>query len=255
MSKTVVGIFEMESEARTAQRNLLASGFTDAEVDIKTASYKTAPDESLPAEPETDWLDRLGHFFRDLFNGDQHETERYTQAGKRGTIVTVHASGTEQAEIAAAILDESGAQDLHASDNTGKQYEDPIVNPPSVSEHLDKTAAATSWGADIERREASARVRSRIVERKVEQSLRLREERDNYGTMPVNHIGTTNYAATPDERGFETPTTTQFQGTNSDNDLENQEILNRTVEERDAMINDIVQNETKKPDGFTERPA
>ncbi|WP_031529922.1 hypothetical protein [Dyadobacter crusticola] len=254
MSKTVIGIFESESDARNAQDNLLANGFTDGEVDIKTASYKTAPDETSVPEPEIDWLDRLGHFFQDLFNGDRHETERYTEAGKRGTIVTVHASSAEQAEIAAAIMDEFGAQDVNASQNIGKQYEDPIVNPPSVSEQQDAGVSAADWGSDSERREASARVRSRIVERKVEESLRLRQQQNSYGTMPVNHIGTTEFTE-PVESGINTQPNAQVPGADHDNTLENQEILNKTVEERDAMINDIVDNEGKKPDGFSERPS
>jgi len=97
MSKTVVGIFEYESDAQNAQNYLLANGFGDGDVDIKTASYKPEVNDT-----EEGLLDKIGHFFRELFNGDNDdETERYIEAGKRGTIVTVHALSADEAVAAA----------------------------------------------------------------------------------------------------------------------------------------------------------
>lgn len=200
MSKTVVGIFENESDAQNAQNYLLANGFGDGNVDIKTASYKT---ENTGTEDADEGLfDRIGHFFRDLFDGDEQETERYAEAGKRGTIVTVHATSAEEAEMAARVLDNYGAIDLDlpkSDDAPGSQYEDPIVNPPSVAE-------GQYFSPNEETR--SVPLRSRIVDRQLQDSSRLRQQQ---------------FSA--DVTADDTPVT-----------------LNRTVEERDAMIEEIVEN-------------
>lgn len=197
MSKTVVGIFESERDAQNAQNYLLANGFGDGNVDIKTASYKTESSESTD-DADEGVFDRIANFFKDLFDGDEQETERFSEAGKRGTIVTVHATSAEEADMAARILDNYGAVDLDTTrvgDTTGSQYEDPILNPPSVAE------GQTTPVRDEEPR--SVPFRSRIIDRQVQDSARLRQ-----------HIA-----------AAEAPVT-----------------LNRTVEERDAMIEEIIDN-------------
>jgi hypothetical protein len=116
MANTVVGIFEYEADGQNAQNYLLANGFADGNVDIKIATYQTEADKSEANSDDEDIFERIGHFFRDLFDGDEEETTRYAEAGRRGTIVTVHASTAEEAYQAALILDEYGAVDVRGNE-------------------------------------------------------------------------------------------------------------------------------------------
>lgn len=80
MANTVVGIFEKAIDAQQARSYLLANGFSSSEVDITTSSYDS--DTIVPAvkKDNEDFGDRIGNFFKDLFDGDEDETRRYSEA-------------------------------------------------------------------------------------------------------------------------------------------------------------------------------
>nr|WP_295927718.1 hypothetical protein [uncultured Dyadobacter sp.] len=209
MSKTVVGIFEYESDAQNAQNYLLANGYGEGDVDLKTATYKSEETESPDGDESL--MDRIGNFFRELFSDDEEETERYIQAGKRGTIVTVHALTADEAVAAAHVMDEHGAIDVTNSQfnqRPGQQYEDPIVNPPGIS--TGRETAPDSVDA------RGVYLRSRIIDRPLEQEHRLRQQPFSPGS-----------AAAGDAQN-EAPE------------------LHKTIAERDALINEIVDNDDIK---------
>lgn len=204
MSKTVVGIFEIESDAQNAQNYLLANGFGDGDVDIKTASYKSGNDPSEEShDAEEGLFEKIGHFFRELLSDDHQQTERFVEAGKRGTIVTVHALSADEAIAAAHILDEYGAIDVTGTRNTmqpGAQYEDSILNPPSRSD------GRPGMPDTVDAR--GPYMRSRIIDRPLAHEFRLRQQA--YST-----------SADPGQPDLE---------------------LNKTIAERDALLNEIVNN-------------
>jgi hypothetical protein len=130
--------------------------------------------------------DKVGKFFRNLFGGDDDEADRYSHvASKSGNIVTVHAHSEDEAERAADILDEYGAVDV---DERATQYgysgnkRDSSSNIANTD--LGDTESLNVIKEDIQvgKREVETggvRLRSRIVERPVEETVRLREERVN----------------------------------------------------------------------------
>jgi len=189
MSNTVVGIFEYESEAQQAQNYLLANGFADGDVDIKTASYKSADGVSEDSDRDEGLLDRIGNFFKDLFDGDEEETKRYTEAGKRGTIVTVHAASVEEASAAAEILDQHGAVDVKESvaNFSSNQASDSTEADPFFSN--DQTASLPDTNSPEVGRPGFGS-RSRIIQRPIQESTRLRQDSLNVGTPPVNGFAT-----------------------------------------------------------------
>ncbi|GGH21642.1 hypothetical protein ACN9ML_01615 [Dyadobacter endophyticus] len=204
MAKTVVGIFEYESDAQNAQNHLLSNGFGDGDVDIKIASYKSGDNDSS-ADSDENAFERITNFFKELFKGDRHETERYTEAGKRGSIVTVHAGSSDEAVAAAQIMDKFGAIDVTNSQSVsqpGKRYEDPIVNPPGVSD-----------GDQLTPNSVDARglyLKSRIIDRPLPQEQRLRQQ--PFSIEPPE-------STTPQQQAPE---------------------LNNTVAQRDALIKEII---------------
>ncbi len=111
--------------------------------------------------------DSIGRFFRDLFD-NRVEAEKFAEAGRGNCIVSVHAASVEEADKAAAILDGCGAIDVNDQAGTGNTY--------TRAASLDKTDTANT------------NPRSRIVNKPVEESMRLREERvDNYRTASDRH--------------------------------------------------------------------
>jgi len=143
MSHTVIGIFNSSSQAQDAVEYLTANGFDRENLDIRTSQAGSLePSEGADVEVS----DPIGDFFSDIFGPGVSDASRYTEAGRNGTIVTVHAMSREQADVAARILDNHGAAD--------------------VDEHAD----AGARGSD------ESRLRSRIIDGTVEDRLRLRQE-------------------------------------------------------------------------------
>lgn len=93
---TVIGIFADINLAEQASEYLLANGFEPENVDMHTQGTGLA---------ETD---RVGNFFGHLF-GDEPEAEHYAILGRNGTVVTVHAVDTREAQEAVDAFNNHGA--------------------------------------------------------------------------------------------------------------------------------------------------
>lgn len=152
MSHTVIGIFNSSSQAQDAVEYLTANGFDRDNLDIRTSQAGSLePSQGGAMEVS----DPIGDFFGGIFGPSVSDASRYTEAGRNGTIVTVHAMSGDQAMAAARILDSHGAAD--------------------VDDHTD---AGTL-------RSEEPRLRSRIIDGKVEDRLRLRGQNlnDDQGTV------------------------------------------------------------------------
>ena len=179
MSQTVIGFFDSQSEAQQAIEQLQSKGISRDRIDVSgggtstgTAGNRTAEnsdvnpvsgserDENSVRKTSDDrTVDRDGRntnrftdFFNNLFGGgdDKDDVERYGNMAERaGAIVTIHAQSAEEAERAADILDHSGALDV---DERGSQ---PGYSPTNTS--------------------GNRRSRSRIVNRKLDDNMRLRD--------------------------------------------------------------------------------
>jgi len=135
MSHTVIGIFKTFTEASVARQHLENAGISPANIDVADSNY-TAPDydgnditggvtdvtaESRLHQHDKKDDDSIGGFFRNLFSSDDDDDDqlvnRHIEAGKRGTIVTVHAYSYDEAERAADLMDEFGAVNVNDSDD------------------------------------------------------------------------------------------------------------------------------------------
>lgn len=168
--------------------------------------------------------DSIGDFFKSLFGGGDDDDDNYkkhAEVGRRSTIVTVHAQSEDEAERAADILDDNGAVDV---DERATQYgygktttgtdtisgsgtayvdassrdrdvtnRDQDLTNRDVTTDNDQTIKVIQENLEIGKREVQTggvRVRSRIVEKPVEENLRLREERVTVQRTPVNRPAT-----------------------------------------------------------------
>lgn len=319
MSHTVIGIFKTFTEASVARQQLENNGFSPASIDVNDSNY-TAPDyagnditggvsdvtaasENYTEHKKDD--DSIGGFFRNLFGGDDDDedlTNRHIEAGKRGTVVTVHAQSYDEAERAADILDEYGAVNVNDSDDwdtaggtgstagslggdfdtaTTSNYADipPSTASPaggftpssatdyssdSVSDLENTTSAGYRADDDLTRNTGDSdsikvveenlevgkrevqtggvRVRSRIVERPVEESIRLRQERVTVNRSPVDRPASESDFNTFQEGTIEMTESAEIPVVSKDARVVEEISLNKEVSETDETIVDTVRH-------------
>jgi stress response protein YsnF len=180
MGHTVIGIFENSSDANKAVEKLTNSGFSRSEIDL--SENENYDRETTRDTEEND--DSFSRFFNNLF-GNKEESRSYSEVSRRSSsLVTVHAKSNEEAHRASRILDDNGAIDV---DERAAQYgyssdadrnKDKSSTIPIIEEEMNVGKKEVVTGG--------ARVRSRIVEKPVEEKLRLRQEKVNIERNPVN---------------------------------------------------------------------
>ena len=218
MDQTVIGMFDTAAQAQQAVQKLAAAGFGVDHVDVSNAKQGATGDTSdyqntsgTAVEGVADAAGRTAHqaeegisgFFSSLFGSDEDDNDtaqRYQHVARNtGSIVTVHCQSAENAHKAAQILDEAGAVDVdERAAQTG--YQGP-ANP--LTNNLNATnTAATGDGLTAQvieenlqvgkrtEQTGGVRLRSRIVEKPVEASVRLREEHVVVNRTPVNRPAT-----------------------------------------------------------------
>jgi len=92
---TVIGIFKEYNLAEDASLYLLANDLKEEDVDL----HRVGKDE------------RVGDFFNHLFT-DKAEAKAHIDAAQDGTILTIHAPTTREAQEAADVLNNYGAVDV-----------------------------------------------------------------------------------------------------------------------------------------------
>ena len=205
----------------------LSAGSTGSSTTSTDTGYDTSTG-SKDFNLDTDQQHESGvtKFFKNLFGSDDStDVNRYSTAASRGdSIVTVHADSADEAERAADILDSYGAVNVDEDadgynsttgaapvgafnettgtsvntvgmgDTTTGTYDtgnkkdfvsDDVNDKTSISvieEELQVGKRTVETGG--------VRLRSRIIERPVEESLRLKEERVYVNRNPVNRTAT-----------------------------------------------------------------
>lgn len=198
MANTVIGLFDNATEAQQAIEALTKQGFDRDRIDISTNNTSTATGStSTDTRNNASTGDSVSNFFSSLFGTDNDDYNNYSEVARRGsTIVTVHAETPQQAQTAAQLLDQYNAIDVDSraaqfrgQTNTGTtntatttSRAEGDVSIPVVEEQLQVGKRVVETGG--------ARLRSRIVERPVEESVRLREEHVHVERHQVNRPAT-----------------------------------------------------------------
>lgn len=197
--QTVVGIFDTADEAQDAVNELKNNGFNSNDIDV---SYNNDTAYSNNTDRSNDKLSddysnstrheekgsAVGNFFRNLFGEDDDEANRYSRvASKAGCVVTVHAESAEDAQTASDLLDEYGAMNVDERD-AQYGYDDNSDNSNSPD-----SLKVIKEDVQIGKKEVETggkRLRSRIIERPVEENLRLRQEKVTVERTPVDRAAT-----------------------------------------------------------------
>jgi uncharacterized protein (TIGR02271 family) len=191
----------------------------------------------------------ISKFFRNLFGDDDDEARTYTGiANRSGSVVTVHAQSSDEAERAADILDEYGAVDVNerasqyglrsntgnyssGSDITSKEGTSSI---PIIEENLNIGKRQVQTGG--------ARLRSRIIERPVEESLRLREEHVRVERTAVDRPATDADFQNFKEGTIDVVESAEVPVVSKEARVVEEISLNKEVDEREETIRDTVRS-------------
>ena len=251
MAQTVIGFFEDASDAQRAVQRLESIGISRQDVDV--SSHGTTGTSGVSSDRHDDRDEHRGggikQFFNSLFGNDSDDADRYSRVGSSGcSIVTVHAQSREQAERVANLLDECGAVDVDEkasqlgyanTRNEVSNNRQPIGNEreqsiPRIQENLEVGKRTVEQGG--------VRVRSRIVERPVEEHIRLREEHVHVERQPVDRPVSDAELRHFQEGDIELTERAEVPVVNKEARVVEEVRVSKDVNERDETIRDTVRN-------------
>lgn len=204
----------------------------------------------------------IGNFFSSLFGGDDDTTNRYSRVADRGSVVTVHAQSEDEAERAADILDDNGAVDVDEQDatygsttsttgasmmGTGLLDDDTRMNTTDRvgTTDADQTIKVIEENLEVGKRTVETggmRLRSRIIEKPVEEHLRLREERVTLQRNAVNRPATDADLNAFQEGQIELTERTEVPVVSKTANVIEEVSLGKEVNEREEVIRDTVRS-------------
>ncbi|MBD2701441.1 YsnF/AvaK domain-containing protein [Spirosoma sp. BT702] len=270
--QTVVGIFDDATEAQQAVDQLLSKGFASSQVDLSAAVSGTSSDSDSSSQDRNtnisgtrtedrfndtkDTSSGIGNFFSNLFGGDDEEdTRKYAQVASQHSVVTVHAETEDEAEQAADILDEAGAIDVDEraasydslttspSASMGAAFTDTSVTPAALDTESDQSIKVIEENLEVGKRTVETggvRLRSRIVAKPVEESIRLREERVTVSRTPVNRPATEADLTAFQEGQIELFEHAEVPVVSKTANVVEEIAVGKAVTERDEVIHDTV---------------
>lgn len=272
MALTVIGVFDNASEAQQAVEALVSDGFSRSSIDLsatQSGSSASTTDGSLVQDRHRntsgtyteevvdntkDVGSGIGNFFSSLFGGSD-DSDRYSRVAERSSLVTVHAQSEDEAERAADILDDNGAVDVNERDaqyggmstganvTTGMGAIGTGLTDATLNTNTGDTIKVVEENLQVGKREVETggvRVRSRIVERPVEESLRLREERVTVQRNPVNRPATAADLNAFQEGQIEMRETAERAVVSKTANVVEEISIGKEVTERDEVIRDTV---------------
>jgi len=243
MAQTVIGIFDKASEAQEAVEQLINKGFTRNNIDVSTQSASNYADNRQDDDDSVG--DSIGNFFSNLF-GDSDDSKKYSSVARRGSVVTVHAQSADEAEQAADILDECGATDVDERAKEVNYGANAFTKDTTLSDKADNTNASLpviEEELQVGKRTVQtggARLRSRIVERPIEESLRLREERVRVERNTVDRPASEAELANFKEGQIEMIERAEVPVVSKEARVVEEISLSKEVEEREETIRDTV---------------
>jgi uncharacterized protein (TIGR02271 family) len=233
---TVVGIFNTAAEAQQAVQRLEQAGF---KLDFVDVAHREAANQGVGQTSDSS----VGGFFSSLFGDDHEDTRNYTAAAQRGSsVVTVHVDSNDQAHRAATLLDEAGAVDVDGDVNA-TQTQAPTNYAQTADNTTGQTAQVIEESLQVGKRveqTGGVRLRSRIVEKPVEASVRLREEHVVVNRTPVDRPATEADFQAFKEGEIEVTESAERAVVGKEAHVVEEVSLGKEVSEREQVIHDTV---------------
>lgn len=239
MAQTVIGFFENNLAAYKAVDGLTSRGISAGQIDITREEQTSSTDVELKRKEENGFT----RFFKNLF-GDSEEADRYSRVSQRGyTMVTVHARSADEASFAANQLDDFGALDvdedvdLHHDRKNPEQDLDRDRHRQASS--IQRSEEDVNMDKQRDNRDAK-RMRSRIVEKPVEENIRLREERIRVERNPVDRAASEKDLQSFQEGNIELTERKEIPVVNKEARVVEEIRLHKEVEERDETVHEKI---------------
>jgi uncharacterized protein (TIGR02271 family) len=193
MAHTVVGLFENSRDAQQAVVQLVDNGIPRDDIGVTSRDYMNtgSPDNDNYSKDEG-FGEKISNFFSSLFGSDNSEdASYYSDAVNRGNlVVTVDADSADDAQRAVQIMNRLGADiEGGATPNRNNVTDIKETKATQKGNAGKATIPVIEEDIDVGKRQVEGggvRVQSRIIERPVEEHVRLREERVNVERHPVN---------------------------------------------------------------------
>jgi len=258
MSHTVVAIFENFEQAREAASNLHSNGFNDSNVDLSVqdpgqTSGNTGNDHNRRDDNDSS----VGNFFDNLFGSDNDDSRKYSDVGKRGTILTVHARSSEEANRAAQILDQYGAMDVNESYERNRGGDDRDGSRTESTHRSDsESIPVIEEELQVGKREVQSggvRIKSRIIEKPVEETIRLRSENVSINRKPADRAATKDELDNFKDGTVEVKETHERPVVNKDSRVVEEVNLEKNVSEREETIKDTVRGTRVETENYDDK--
>ena len=273
MTHTVVGLFDNKTEAHAAMQELIQEGFTRENIDVSARRYadsdydnaaansttgSTAGSMTSTNDTNTGVGGSISNFFNSLFgdDDDQSYSRNYTDAASdTEAILTVQADSSERASQAAEILDRNGAIDVderaaqyrsnyaQTSGTTGTATENEVAIP-IIEEELQVGKREVERGG--------ARIRSRVIEKPIEETLRLREEHIVVNRHSVNRAVTDSDLTNFKEGEIELTEHAEEAVVAKQARVVEEVTVGKQVEEREQVVSDTVRRTDVEVEEFDE---
>jgi uncharacterized protein (TIGR02271 family) len=200
MAKTIVGVFDDETSAQSAMRELQTAGVAPGHIRLTSNQEATSAKSSDPS-----WTDRVVGFFESLFEdeSDHRHASTYAEAWRRGHFLIVADVDDRLTEKAVEIMNRHGTVDIdrrseywkktgytgtydyNAKPYTQEQRAKELAEYSAETKAVPVVQEELAVGKQIVQR-GGVRIHSYVKERPVEELVRLREERVNVSRRPVN---------------------------------------------------------------------
>lgn len=261
MSNTVIGIFRTGEEAQYAANQLMQNGIDSNDIDLsaRPAGKDYTYDDDYHNE------NAITRFFDNLFGDDEDERrkEMYCDVATRNSLLTVHADSKQEAQKALEVLNNCGAVDIesdyeHYQRAISDDYDDyslDTYNQYRENGYQNYADSDTEQSANVIKEEMhvgkrdtetghGARLRSYLVEKPVEETVRLRVEHVYVERKPVNRAATEADFQNFREGEIEIKEHAEKAVVSKDARVVEEVKLGKTTEEKEKTIKDTVR-ETK----------
>lgn len=248
MSYTVVGLFDSKADARTAMNELIQNGFVSENIDMSEGNVGSA---ATTTTTDSGVGSSVSNFFNNLFDGDTAAAQNYSSVAQEAeAILTVHVDTQDRANRVAEIFDRHGSIDV---DDRSSGYQRNVSQTTTTTQNQATTQNQTAMQGDtipviqeelqVGKRQVEGggvRVRTRVIEKPVEETLRLRQERVIVDRNAVNRAVTDADLANFKEGDIEITERSEEAVVGKQARVVEEVSIGKQVEERDQVITDTV---------------
>lgn len=242
MAQTVIGFFDSEREGREAIEKLSSAGISRDRIDV-SEGYDPESGSTNVSSDRNHSDNAVTRFFKNLFGDDDNEADRYSRVGSSSRcVISVYARSEDEAERAADILDDCGAIDV---DERSAQFSGTSGSRSGNSDRRDTSIPRVQENLEVGKRSVESggvRVRSRIVERPVEEHVRLRQEHVEVERHPVNRPLTGNEGDAFRERTIELTERSEVPVVNKEARVVEEVNVSKNVTSRDETVRDTLRD-------------